>query len=77
MGSSLKTYINPIQKKTPEIMETIESNYKVARRVYQYLYCDIAELFFEYVQSMSSFEQQDIDEDMRINGWGQLKKFRR
>ena len=77
MGSSLKTYINPIQKKNPEIMETIESNYKVGRRVYQYLYCDIAELFFEYVQSMSSFEQQDIDEDMRINGWGQLKKFRR
>ena len=27
-------------------METLESNYKVARRVYQYLYYDIAELFF-------------------------------
>ena len=49
-------------------METIETNYKVVRRVYQYLYYDIAELFSDYVQSMSSFEQQDIDEDMRING---------
>ena len=46
-------------------METIESNYKVVRRVYQYLYYDIAELFSEYVQAMSSFEQPDLDEDMR------------
>ena len=55
-------------------METIETNYKVVRRVYQYLYYDIAELFSDYVQSMSSFEQQDIDEDMRINGWGSVEK---
>ena len=32
-------------EKNPEIMETTESNYEVARRVYQYLYYDIAELF--------------------------------
>ena len=51
-------------------METIESNYKVARRVYQYLYFDIAELFFEYIKSLDSYEQQNIDEDMRINKWG-------
>ena len=51
-------------------METIESNYKVARRVYQYLYYDLAELFSKYVQSMSSFELQDIDEDIKINDWG-------
>ena len=50
-------------------METIESNYKVARRVYQYLYYDLAELFSKYVQSMSSFELQDIDEDIKINRW--------
>ena len=61
-------------EKKPETMETIESNYKVVRRVYQYLYYDIAELFSEYVQSMSRFEQQDIDEDMRINGWGSVEK---
>ena len=50
-------------------METIESNYKVARRVCQYLYYDLAELFSKYVQSMSSFELQDIDEDIKINRW--------
>ena len=43
-------------------METIESNYRVARRVYQHLHYDIAEPFFEYVQSMSTVEQQYIEE---------------
>ena len=61
-------------EKKPEMMETTESNYKVTRRVYQYLYYDIAELFFDYIKSFDSFEQQDIDEDMRINGWGSVEK---
>ena len=55
-------------EKNPEIMETIESSYMEVKRVYQCPCYDITELFSEYVQSMSSFEQQDIDEDMRING---------
>ena len=54
-------------------MRTIESNYKVARRVYQNLYYDIAELYFEYIQS-DLFERQDIEEDMKINGWGSDEK---
>ena len=58
-------------------MEKIESNHRVARRVYQHLYYDIAELFFEHFQSMSALEQQAIDKNMRINGWDQLKKFQR
>ena len=61
-------------EKKPGMMETTESNYKVTRRVYQYLYYDIAELFFDYIKSFDSFEQQDIDEDMRINGWGSVEK---
>ena len=35
---------NPDQK--PEIVRTIESNYKFARKVYQNLYYDIVERFF-------------------------------
>ena len=57
---------NPEQK--PEMIKTIESNYKVARRVYQHPYFDIAELFYEYIQSIDSYEQQNIEEDMKING---------
>ena len=63
------------QEKKPEILETIEGNYKVARRVYQYLYFDIVEdLFLEYVKSMDSYEIQDIEEDMKANGWGAVEK---
>ena len=62
------------KEKKPEILETIEGNYKVARRVYQYLYFDIADLFLEYVKSMDSYEIQDIEEDMKVNGWGTVEK---
>ena len=63
-------------EKNPEIMETLESNYKVARRVYQQLYYDIAELFYEYIQSIDLYEQQDIEEDLKINGWGAVENIR-
>ena len=69
-GVEFENFYQSNLEKKPEIMETIESNYKVARRVYQYLYYDLAELFSKYVQSMSSFELQDIDEDIKINDWG-------
>ena len=65
-------YLSNPEKK-PEIMDTIKSNYRIARRVYQHLQCDIAELFADYVRSMISFELQDIDEDIKINGWGVQK----
>ena len=66
---------NSYQKeKKPEILQTIEGNYKVAGRVYQYLYFDIADLFFEYVKPMDSYEIQDIEEDMKANGWGAVEK---
>ena len=55
------------------MIETIESNYKVARRVYQSLYFDIAELFHEYIQSIDSYEKQDIEQGLKINGWGTVE----
>ena len=58
------------------MIKTLESNYKVARRVYQQLYFHIAELFHEYIQSIDLYEQQDIEEDMKINGWGTVENIR-
>ena len=46
----------------------------MARRVYQYLYLDIADLFLSYVKLMDRYEIQDIEEDMKANGWGTVKK---
>ena len=60
-------------ERKPEIMSTIEGNYRIARRVYQQLYLDSAELFADFIRSLSIFEQRDMDEDIRANGWG-IKK---
>ena len=54
----------------PEILSTIERNYRIARRVYQQLHIDTSELFEDFIRSLSTFEQQDLDEDIRANCWG-------
>ena len=50
-------------EKKPEILETIEADYKVARRVYQQLHLDISELFADFIKSMS-FEIEDLNNDI-------------
>ena len=54
-------------------MYTVEKNYRIARRVYQQLYLDVAELFSEFIRSLSSSELKDFDVDISANGWG-IKK---
>ena len=61
---------NTVSEKKPKIMSTIEGNHRIARRVYQQLYFDTAELFAEFIRSFSSFELQNMDDDIRANGWG-------
>ena len=60
-------------EKKPEIIETVESNYRVAKRVYQHLWIDISELFAEFIRSLPPLDLQDMDEDIKTNGWG-IKK---
>ena len=60
-------------EKKPEIIETIESNYRIARRVYQQLYIDISVLFADFIRSMNSFEIHDMDNDIKANEWA-IKK---
>ena len=60
-------------ERKPEILSTIEKNYRIERRVYQQLYLDTAELFADFIRSLSSFELHHFDEDIRANGWG-IKK---
>ena len=60
-------------ERKPEIMSTIEENYRIAKGVYQQLHIDTAELFADFIRSLSSYELQDMDEDIRANGWG-IKK---
>ena len=46
-------YENSIEKK-PEIIETVEKNYRIRRRVYQYLFTEIADIFLEYIHPLDS-----------------------
>ena len=57
-------------EKKPEIINTIESNYRIIRIVYQHLYSDIADIFFEYIHLLDPDEIQQLDEDIKRNGWG-------
>ena len=72
-GVEFENLYNTDSERKPEIMSTIERNYRIARRVYQQLHIDTTELFAEFIKSLSSYELQDIDEDIRTNGWG-IKK---
>ena len=60
-------------KKKTKIMSTIERNYRILRRAYQQLHIDTAELFAEFISSLSSYEIHDMDEDIKANGRG-IKK---
>ena len=63
----LNPYENSIEKK-PEIIETVESNYRILIRAYQSLYSDVAEIFFEYIYSLNPDEIQQLDEDLKSKG---------
>ena len=48
-------------EKNPKIISTIEGNYGIAKRVYQQLYLDSAEIFADFIRSLSIFEQREMD----------------
>ena len=62
-------YESPIEKK-PEIIAFVESNYKISRRVYQALFIDIGDSFIKYIHSLDIKEIQELDDDLKANGWG-------
>ena len=61
---------NITTEKDPEIIETVERDYKIAWRVYQKLWIDISELFAKFIRSIDPLNLQDMDDDIKANGWG-------
>ena len=57
-------------KEKPEIIETVEKNYRIIRRVYQYLFTEVADIFLKYIHSSDSDEIQQLDDYIKSNGWG-------
>ena len=55
-----------ILKKTPEILPAMEKNYRILRRVYQQLHLDFAEIFAEFIKSLSIFEIKDMEDSFEL-----------
>ena len=60
-------------EKNPEIIETIEKNYKTIKRVNQYLFPRLLIFFFKYTHSLDPNEIQQLGDDIKSNGWGLLE----
>ena len=56
-------YENSIEKKS-EMIETVEKNYKIIRRVYKDLFTEVADIFLEYIHSLYPNEIQQLDNDI-------------
>ena len=62
-------YKNSVEKKR-KIIETVEIKYKIIIRVYQNLYADIADIFFEYIHILDPDEIEQLVNDIKNNGRG-------
>ena len=57
-------------EKDPEIMLELEKNYRICRCVYQSLFYEIAEAFIQYINTLTVDEIEQLDADLKCNGWG-------
>ena len=55
-------------EKTPEIMLKIERNYRICSRVYQSLRFEVAEMFVQYINTLSLDEIKQLDNNLKANG---------
>ena len=67
---SLKIRTKILLRKHLEQLKLLKITIRITRRVYQHLYADIADIFFEYIHSLDPDEIQQLDEDIKTNGWG-------
>ena len=56
-------------KRNQKLIDTVEKNYKISRRLYQSPFVDVAYSFIEYIHSLND-EIQQLDDDLKVNGWG-------
>ena len=66
---------NISNEKKPEIIDTVEKNYRISRCVYQSLFVEVADSFIVYIHSLDVDEIQQLDDDLKANGWGKKSLF--
>ena len=69
-GIEFNNPYNISSEKKPEIIDTVEKNYRISTRVYQSLFVNIIDSFIEYIHSSNVDEIQQLDNDLKANGWG-------
>ena len=48
----------------------LKKNFKTSRRVYQSLFVNVADSFIEYIHMLVVDGIQQLDDDLKANGWG-------
>ena len=66
-GVEFNNPYNITAEKKPQIIEIVESNYRVASRVYQHLWVDISELCAEFIRSVLPLDLHNMDKDIKSN----------
>ena len=74
-GFEFNNPYNISNEKKPEIIDTVEKNYRMSRCVYQSLFVEVADSFIEYIHSLDVDEIQQLDDDLKANGWGKKSLF--
>ena len=57
-------------KKIYILLMQLKKNFKTSRRVYQSLFVNVADSFIEYIHMLVVDEIQQLDDDLKANGWG-------
>ena len=65
-----KSVLRPISKSEKKTIKSMRHNYKVARRVYNSIYSDIAKKVKIYLDSLASDKINEIENDFQANGNG-------
>ena len=63
-GIEFKNPCEISNEKKPEIINIVEKNHRISRRVYQSLFNDVVDSFIEYIHSLTVDEIQQLDEDI-------------
>ena len=69
-GTEFNNPYNNSSEKKPEIIDTVEKNYRIWRCVYQSCFVHVADSFIEYIHSLNVDEIQLLHHVLKVDGWG-------
>ena len=61
----IEKVIGAVEKNNPYVIK----NYRLCRRIYQYLFVYIADVFIQYIHPLEPDEIKQLDDDMKASKW--------